>query len=59
VRLSLALGYALMTHLSRASWLSKEVVWLLPDAACGLVAAVEAWTHVYQLLVRTTGWLGL
>lgn len=55
VRLSLALGYALMTHLARATWLSKEVIWLLPDASCGLVAAVQAWTDVYQMMVSLYG----
>jgi hypothetical protein len=53
VRLSLALGHALMTHLAHVPWLAKEVIWLLPDASCGLLAALQAWTHTYQLLVRT------
>jgi hypothetical protein len=49
-----------MTHLARASWLSKELIWLLPDSSCGLVASVQAWTDVYQLMVRGegTGYVG-
>jgi len=60
VRLSLSLGFALLSHLSRVTWLSKEVIWLLPDASCGLVAAVEAWTAAYQMTVRghTRGVIG-
>ncbi|KAF8067126.1 Gpaa1 [Scenedesmus sp. PABB004] len=47
--LALALGFALLAHLdSAAPWLAKEVVWVLPDASCGLVAAMAAWAEAYQ-----------
>ncbi|WIA12567.1 hypothetical protein OEZ85_006228 [Tetradesmus obliquus] len=47
--LALALGAALLRHLgSSAPWLAKEVLWLLPDASCGLVPALQAWADAYQ-----------
>jgi hypothetical protein len=47
--LALALGSALLQHLGHAApWLAKEVVWLLPDASCGLVQALQAWADAYQ-----------
>lgn len=53
VALALALGSALLRHLgSGAPWLAKDVVWLLPDASCGLVAAMGAWADAYAGQVR-------
>ncbi|KAF6257683.1 hypothetical protein COO60DRAFT_1701734 [Scenedesmus sp. NREL 46B-D3] len=47
--LALALGSALLAHLGPAApWLAKEVVWLLPDASCGLLQALQAWADAYQ-----------
>lgn len=51
MRLALALGFALVTHLAATPWLAKELIWLLPDASCGLVGSVEAWAYTYQLQV--------
>jgi hypothetical protein len=47
--LALSLGATVLAHLgSAAPWLAKEVVWLLPDASCGLLAAMQAWADAYQ-----------
>ena len=37
----LALGQAVMAYLARVPWLAKDVIWLVPDARCGLLAAVQ------------------
>lgn len=60
--LALALGAALLRHLgSSAPWLAKEVLWLLPDASCGLVPALQAWADAYQRPVSGSssrqGWM--
>eukprot|EP00775_Hariotina_reticulata_P006404 gene6404-6635_t len=49
VALALAIGTALLYHLQQsAPWLAKDVIWLLPDASCGLVESVGAWAHYYN-----------
>jgi hypothetical protein len=48
----LALGHAVLAHLGRVPWLAKDVIWVIPDASCGLVASVDAWVATYQSLVR-------
>jgi len=49
VALALAVGTALLYHLQQsAPWLAKDVIWLLPDASCGLVESVAAWAQFYS-----------
>lgn len=31
----------MVEHLSQVPWLTKDVVWLVPDARCGLLPSVE------------------
>jgi glycosylphosphatidylinositol transamidase len=48
--LALAAAHALVAgHLRDAApWLAKDVVWIVPDASCGGVEAVEAWLTAYH-----------
>jgi len=46
--LSLALGFSVFSLLSRAAWLSKDVVWLSADSQFGEYAAVSAWLNEYH-----------
>lgn len=46
--LSLALGFSVFSLLSRAAWLSKDVVWLSADSQFGEYAAVSAWLNQYH-----------
>ena len=39
--LALALGHAVMAYLLRVPWLAKDILWVLPDARCGLIEATE------------------
>jgi hypothetical protein len=32
-------------------WLAKDVIWVVPDASCGLVTSMDAWVHTYQSVV--------
>eukprot|EP00878_Enallax_costatus_P015128 GHUV01015840.1.p1 GENE.GHUV01015840.1~~GHUV01015840.1.p1 ORF type:complete len:232 (+),score=58.57 GHUV01015840.1:1366-2061(+) len=49
VQLALSLGFAVLHHLKTAApWLAKDVIWVLPDASCGLVESMQAWTDAYQ-----------
>ncbi len=50
---ALALGHALLAHLGRVPWLAKDVIWVVPDASCGLVASMEAWVSTYQSVVSS------
>jgi hypothetical protein len=39
-----------MRHLQGAKWLAKDVIWVLPDAACGgALHALSHWVHIYQV----------
>lgn len=39
----------MLYHLKHsAPWLAKDVVWVIPDASCGLVESMQAWTDAYQ-----------
>lgn len=39
----------MLYHLKTAAlWLAKDVVWVIPDASCGLVESMQAWTDAYQ-----------
>ncbi|RLM91566.1 glycosylphosphatidylinositol anchor attachment 1 protein [Panicum miliaceum] len=46
--LSLALGFSVFSLLSRAAWLSKDIVWLSADSQFGEYAAVSAWLNQYH-----------
>ncbi|CAN6353624.1 unnamed protein product [Urochloa humidicola] len=46
--LSLALGFSVFSLLSRAAWLSKDIVWLAADSQFGEYAAVSAWLNQYH-----------
>ncbi|KAG8055836.1 hypothetical protein GUJ93_ZPchr0001g30757 [Zizania palustris] len=46
--LSLALGFSVFSLLSRATWLSKDIVWLSADSQFGEYAAVSAWLNQYH-----------
>lgn len=48
---ALSLGHAIMAHLSKVPWLAKDVIWVVPDASCGLVTSMDAWVHTYQSVV--------
>ncbi|KAK3165091.1 hypothetical protein QOZ80_1AG0028800 [Eleusine coracana subsp. coracana] len=59
--LSLALGFSVFSLLSRAPWLSKDIVWLSADSQFGEYSAVSAWLNQYhnpaffsQLLISDT-----
>ncbi len=43
--LALTLGHAVMAYLSGVPWLAKDVVWVLPDARCGLIESAEVNFH--------------
>ena len=47
---AVGLALALVAHLSRARWLAKDLVWLIPDARVpgGAVAATDAWLREYH-----------
>lgn len=47
----LGLAAAFIEHLSQAPWLAKDVVWLMPDARCGLLPSVEVSGLVLKLQV--------
>ncbi|KAM0829804.1 hypothetical protein ACQ4PT_066649 [Festuca glaucescens] len=46
--LSLALGFSVFSLLSRAAWLSKDIVWLSADSQFGEYTAVSAWLSQYH-----------
>jgi glycosylphosphatidylinositol transamidase len=46
--LSLALGFSVFSLLSRAEWLSKDIVWLSADSQFGEYTAVSAWLSQYH-----------
>ncbi|EMS56819.1 Glycosylphosphatidylinositol anchor attachment 1 protein [Triticum urartu] len=46
--LSLALGFSVFSLLSRAAWLSKDIVWLSADSQFGEYTAVSAWLNQYH-----------
>ncbi|CAM0882139.1 unnamed protein product [Alopecurus aequalis] len=46
--LSLALGFSIFSLLSRAAWLSKDIVWLSVDSQFGEYTAVSAWLNQYH-----------
>uniref|UniRef100_A0A0E0C654 Glycosylphosphatidylinositol anchor attachment 1 protein n=1 Tax=Oryza meridionalis TaxID=40149 RepID=A0A0E0C654_9ORYZ len=46
--LSLALGFSVFSLLSRAAWLSKDIVWLSADSQFGEYSAVSAWLNQYH-----------
>ncbi|XP_062206523.1 uncharacterized protein LOC133908491 [Phragmites australis] len=46
--LSLALGFSVFSLLSRAAWLSKDIVWLSTDSQFGEYDAVSAWLNQYH-----------
>ncbi len=56
--LALTLGHAVTSYLSGVPWLAKDIVWVLPDARCGLLESAEVnlcldmMTH---LLAQPTG----
>jgi hypothetical protein len=37
-----AVAAALAAHLSSVPWMSKDLVWLLPDALCGVQPSMQA-----------------
>lgn len=39
--LALALGYGVLAYLSQVPWLAKDVIWVVSDARCSLISAVE------------------
>ena len=47
---AVGLALALVAHLSRARWLAKDLVWLIPDARVpgGAVAATDVWLREYH-----------
>jgi hypothetical protein len=45
---ALGVGMVLASYLSEAEWLSRNFVWIIPDARCGLVDSVEQWLQAYQ-----------
>ncbi len=51
--LLLAGAQALMHHLRTVPWLSRDVVWVVPDARCGATASLSHWAAVH--LVRSVG----
>ncbi|KXG33134.1 hypothetical protein SORBI_3003G259100 [Sorghum bicolor] len=57
--LSLALGFSVFSLLSRAAWLSKDVVWLSADSQFGEYAAVSAWLNQYHNPVFLSHSVGL
>ncbi|VAH79023.1 unnamed protein product [Triticum turgidum subsp. durum] len=46
--LSLALGFSVFSLLSRAAWLSKDIVWLSADSQFGEYTSVSAWLNQYH-----------
>jgi GPI-anchor transamidase subunit GAA1 len=46
--LSLALGFSIFSLLSRAPWLSKDIVWLSADSQFGEYSAVSSWLNQYH-----------
>eukprot|EP00892_Ulva_mutabilis_P006819 jgi/Ulvmu1/4509/UM002_0235.1 len=42
----LALGTTLTQHLQGVPWLARDLVWLIPDASCGLVYSTQAWADL-------------
>ncbi|KAK1278647.1 hypothetical protein QJS04_geneDACA023741 [Acorus gramineus] len=46
--LSLGLGYSMFTHLSRVSWLAKDIVWLAADSQYGEYGSIAAWLKDYH-----------
>jgi hypothetical protein len=60
VQLVAGLGLSLLGHLGRVRWLAKDVVWVVPDRACGGVEATQAWADTYASQVGglVGGWEG-
>ncbi|KAK1295131.1 hypothetical protein QJS10_CPA16g01167 [Acorus calamus] len=46
--LSLGLGYSMFAHLSRVSWLAKDIVWLAADSQYGEYGSIAAWLKDYH-----------
>lgn len=46
--LALGAGHLFMDYLRRVQWLAKDLIWLIPDAACGLQASADAWMAHYD-----------
>jgi hypothetical protein len=49
--LLLGAAVSLMRHLSSVTWLSRDVVWVVPDARCGATTALLAWAARYHVRV--------
>ncbi|KAJ3693752.1 hypothetical protein LUZ60_009232 [Juncus effusus] len=45
---SLGLAFSIFSLLSRASWLSKDVIWVATDSRFGDYASVSAWLNEYH-----------
>ncbi|KAG9457287.1 hypothetical protein H6P81_001795 [Aristolochia fimbriata] len=45
---SLGLAYSIFSHLSRVSWLAKDIVWLVSDSRYGEYASVASWLREYH-----------
>lgn len=60
MQLVAGLGLSLLGHLGRVRWLAKDVVWVVPDRACGGVEATQAWADTYASQVggRVGWWVG-
>lgn len=43
-----AVAAALAAHLSSVPWMSKDLVWLLPDALCGVQPSMQTWLDEYH-----------
>ncbi|KAJ8750221.1 hypothetical protein K2173_014136 [Erythroxylum novogranatense] len=46
--LSLSMGYAVFSLLTRVTWLAKDIVWLIGDSQYGEYAPVAAWLRDYH-----------
>ncbi|XP_054799391.1 uncharacterized protein LOC129303866 isoform X1 [Prosopis cineraria] len=45
---SLGIAYSVFSLLTRATWLAKDIIWLVADSRYGEYSAVAAWLREYQ-----------
>eukprot|EP00201_Polytomella_parva_P006800 CAMPEP_0175086444 /NCGR_PEP_ID=MMETSP0052_2-20121109/29252_1 /TAXON_ID=51329 ORGANISM="Polytomella parva, Strain SAG 63-3" /NCGR_SAMPLE_ID=MMETSP0052_2 /ASSEMBLY_ACC=CAM_ASM_000194 /LENGTH=315 /DNA_ID=CAMNT_0016358627 /DNA_START=449 /DNA_END=1396 /DNA_ORIENTATION=+ len=43
----ISLGATLSSYLATTPWMARNLVWLLPDANCGLTECTSAWLNLY------------
>ncbi|CAI0456265.1 unnamed protein product [Linum tenue] len=49
--LSISIGYAVFSLLSRVTWLAKDIIWLVADSQYGEYASVASWLRDYHIPV--------